>query len=92
MTELSLLEICAVAYLMLVFIKTMLCYAVLDSAEIVFNRKYGSRLRFARVVVMVLCTPVIVFFMVPSLLLSEKFSFFVVYSKFKIMRDVASAL
>lgn len=92
MTELSLFELCVTAYLTLAFIKAMLCYAVIDSAEGVFTRKYGTHYHAVRLLGTFMLISFVVLVMLPKLLLDEKLSFFFVYSKFKVMRDVSSAI
>lgn len=91
-TGLSPFDWASLTYAALAFIKTMLCYTNIFTAAGVLSRKLGNRSVMAYCIVLLIITPFIVFFSIPKTLLRERFSFFLVYSTRKVIRDILIAI
>lgn len=92
MDDLSFLQLSALAYLLLVFIKTLLCYAMSDVAVVVLRRRFGAGHHLLWCVAIALVVPVAVAVLLPKLLMDEGMTFFLVYNRKKVMRDMLAAI
>ena len=92
MADLSFLQLLLLAYLSLVVIKTLLCYAMADVALAVLRRRFAARHQFVWCVLIAVVVPVAVAVLLPKLLMDEGMSFFLVYNRQKVMRDMLAAI
>lgn len=88
----SILELCAIAYLTLAFVKITLCLSNVSVAAGVMRRKMGQHSIIFYFVVASILTALVVFFRTPLALRTEGWRFFLVYPDRKVMRDVLSGL
>ena len=92
MSDISGLSILAFAYLAFWLAKTFLCYATIGTAMgVVVRHDRRSNCLFWLTGFLV-GIPSYLFFAWPKLLWQEKLSFFVVYSKRRVMQEISSAL
>ena len=92
MSETSILMPVLVVYALLVFIKTMLCYADSLIALGTINRRTSPALGVLWFAVLLVSIPLICAMVMPWLLYTEKLSSFGVYGKRKVMRDILTVL
>lgn len=92
MAELSMSESILFWYGMLVLLKTLLCYAHIDIVMGVLDRYHGKRHHALRIFSVLVVVPCLIAVTLPKKLGSERLSFFVVYSRFKVIRDMISAM
>lgn len=92
MAELSMSESILFWYGMLVLLKTLLCYAHIDIVMAVFDRYHGKKHHALRIFSCLVVIPCLIAVTLPKRICVERLSFFFVYSKFRVMRDMISAL
>lgn len=79
-------------YVALVIAKTILCYSGVHFAMGVVVRRRPANSCVFWLVCLTVGIPVYVFFALPVILWNEKSSFFVTYSKWSVMRQVARTI
>lgn len=92
MFNLTALQALAAVYLFLVFAKTMLCYATIPIALWTIDQRIPSNRCILWLAVMLVTIPGVCFILTPLLLVRERFSFFLVYSKFKVISEIATVI
>ena len=88
MADFSGIQLVLLAYCALVFAKTMLCFANVRTVLGVLDRRLGSRHTVFRLAVLLIVVPVSLVFILPKLVLEERLSFFFIYPKAKVIRDI----
>ena len=92
MIDLSLLETIFAVYLFLALAKAMLCYASIPTAMGVIVNKNRKDSCIFWLVGLGVGIPLYTFIALPVLLWQEKASFFGMYSKHRVMKEVAGVL
>lgn len=79
-------------YCALVIAKTILCYANIPVALWTIGQRISSNRCILWLAVMLVTIPGVCLILTPLLLVRERFSFFLAYSKFKVIREIATVI
>lgn len=80
-----------VAYLVLVLIKTILCWSNIPAALYAYNYSHGRGSTVFRLASFIVAIPLVICVLALPLLINERLRFFFVYSNRKVIHDVITA-